>query len=97
MPLQKCSSTKQMSENHCLFYFNIHELDMSQLEILISPLPEQLVSSTFFGMVCVAHLFSFLCYVMFLTLFVFDMCLVPSVACFSELSILAFIHTKKRG
>jgi hypothetical protein len=43
--------------------------------------------------VCVAHLFSFLCYVMFLALFIFAMCLVPNVACFSELSILAFIHS----
>jgi hypothetical protein len=46
-----------------------------------------------FGRVCVAHLFSFLCYVMFLALFIFAMCLVPNVACFSELSILAFIHS----
>ena len=46
-----------------------------------------------FGSVCVVHLFSFLCYVMRLALFVFVLCLVPNVACFSELSILAFIHS----
>jgi hypothetical protein len=54
---------------------------------------EQLDSSTFFGRVCVVHLLRFLCYVMYLALFVFAMCLVPNVACFSELSILAFIHS----
>jgi hypothetical protein len=56
-------------------------------------LPEQLDSSTFFGRVCVVYLLSFLCYVMCLALFVFAMCLVTNVACFSELSILAFIHS----